>query len=114
MFRSRLFASLPDAITLGGISEDPNQLNMFDLFPSEDKEAAVEFKDIDEWADDEKLQKEKESLAFYITGHPLDRFTDVINRSANVTTQDLFTIKDKSVVKLFSILYFIRALCILQ
>ncbi len=108
VFRSRLFASLPDAITLGGISEDPNQLNMFDLFSSEDKEAAVEFKDIDEWADDEKLQKEKESLGFYITGHPLDRFTDVINRSANITTQDLFTIKDKSVVKLAGLINTMR------
>ena len=108
VFRSRLFASLTDAITLGGISEDPNQLNMFDLFSSGDKEAAVEFKDIDEWADDEKLQKEKESLGFYITGHPLDRFTDVINRSANVTTQDLFTIKDKSVVKLAGLINTMR------
>ncbi len=108
VFRSRLFASLTDAITLGGISEDPNQLNMFDLFSSEDKEAAVEFKDIDEWADDEKLQKEKESLGFYITGHPLDRFTDVISRSANVTTQDLFTIKDKSVVRMAGLINTMR------
>ena len=108
VFRSRLFASLPDAITLGGISEDPNQLTMFELFSSEDKEAAVEFKDIDEWADDEKLQKEKESLGFYITGHPLDRFADVINRSANITTQDLFTIKDKSVVKLAGLINTMR------
>ncbi|UCH01248.1 MAG: DNA polymerase III subunit alpha, partial [Deltaproteobacteria bacterium] len=98
VFRSRLFASLTDVIAFGGISEDPNQLNMFDLFASKDKGTAVEFKDIDEWADDEKLRREKESLGFYITGHPLDRFADVINRFATATTQDLVTVKDKSVV----------------
>ncbi len=98
-FRSRLFASLNDIIAFGGINEDPNQLNMFELFPSKEEET-FGFKDIDEWADDEKLRKEKESLGFYITGHPLDKFTDVINRFATITTQGLATVKDKSVVKL--------------
>jgi len=67
LFRSRLFASLNDVLTFGGMSEDPNQLNMFDLSPSREKETIVELKDIDEWADDEKLRREKESLGFYIT-----------------------------------------------
>ncbi len=100
VFRSRLFASLNDALAFGGISEDPNQLNMFDLFPSREEGETVEFKDIDEWVDDEKLRREKESLGFYITGHPLDRFTDVISKFATTTTQGLVAIKDKSVVRL--------------
>jgi DNA polymerase-3 subunit alpha len=100
VFRSRLFASLNDAIAFGGISEDPNQLNMFDLFPSKEEGRSFEHTDIDEWEDDEKLRKEKESLGFYITGHPLDRFADVINQFATTTTQDLVTVKDKSIVKL--------------
>ncbi len=100
VFRSRLFASLNDALAFGGISEDPNQLNMFDLFPSREEGETVEFKDIDEWVDDEKLRREKESLGFYITGHPLDGFADVINKFATTTTQDLVAIKDKSVVRL--------------
>ncbi len=100
VFRSRLFASLNDALAFGGISEDPNQLNMFDLFPSEEEGQTVEFKDIDEWVDDEKLRREKESLGFYITGHPLDKFVDVIKQLATTTTQGLAAIKDKSVVRL--------------
>jgi DNA polymerase-3 subunit alpha len=101
VFRSRLFASLNDAIAFGGISEDPNQLNMFDLFLSkEEEDSSFEPIDVDEWADDEKLRKEKESLGFYITGHPLDRFADVINQFATTTTQDLVGVKDKSTVKL--------------
>jgi len=100
-YRSRLFASLNDALALGGISEDPNQLNMFDLLPSkEGEENTLEFTDIDEWDDEEKLRKEKESLGFYITGHPLDGFADIMTQFATTTTEDLVNIKDKAVVRL--------------
>jgi DNA polymerase-3 subunit alpha len=100
VFRSKLFASLNDALAFGGISEDPNQMNMFDLFPSEQERETLEFTDIDEWPDDEKLRKEKESLGFYITGHPLDGFADIITQFATTTTEDLVNIKDKEVVRL--------------
>jgi len=100
VFRSRLFGSLSDALSYGGMSEDPNQLNMFDLFPSGEKDRPVELKDIDEWLDDEKLRREKESLGFYITGHPLDRFADVMDRVATTTTQGLASVEDKSIVRL--------------
>ncbi len=108
MFRSKLFASLNDAIAFGGISEDPNQLNMFDLFLSKEEDSSFESIDVDEWADDEKLRKEKESLGFYITGHPLDRFADVINQFTTTTTQDLVGVKDKSIVKLAGLINSMR------
>jgi DNA polymerase-3 subunit alpha len=109
VYRSRLFASLNDALAYSGISEDPNQLNMFSLLASEDREEmAPEFPDIEEWEDDEKLRKEKESLGFYITGHPLDRYTDVVAQFANTTTQDLADIRDKSVVRLAGLVNNIR------
>jgi DNA polymerase-3 subunit alpha len=99
-FRSQLFASLNDALALGGMSEDPNQLNMFALLPSEEEEQTPEHADLEEWDDDDKLRKEKESLGFYITGHPLDRYGDVISRFATTTTQDLAEVKDKETVRL--------------
>ncbi|MBW2332118.1 MAG: DNA polymerase III subunit alpha, partial [Deltaproteobacteria bacterium] len=109
VFRSRLFASLNDAIAFGGISEDPNQLNMFNLFLSrKEEDSSFEPIDVDEWTDDEKLRKEKESLGFYITGHPLDRFADVIDQFATTTTQDLVRVKDKSTVKLAGLVNAIR------
>ncbi|HUU39832.1 MAG TPA: DNA polymerase III subunit alpha, partial [Desulfatiglandales bacterium] len=100
VFRSRLFESLNDAIAFGGINEDPNQLNMFDLFSSKDEGATSILPDIDEWEDDDKLRREKESLGFYITGHPLDRFADEIDRFTTTSIQNLSSVKDKTVVKL--------------
>jgi len=42
-----------------------------------------------EWPDDEKLRFEKETLGFYITGHPLNRYSDELRLFANATTDTL-------------------------
>jgi DNA polymerase-3 subunit alpha len=100
VFRSRLFASLGDILAFAGINENPNQLNIFDLIPSNQEVVRKEFMDIAEWEEDEKLRREKESLGFYITGHPLDKFEEEIRQFATTTSQELIKIKeDKKTVK---------------
>jgi DNA polymerase-3 subunit alpha len=42
-----------------------------------------------EWPDDEKLRFEKETLGFYITGHPLNKYSDELRLFANATTDTL-------------------------
>jgi DNA polymerase-3 subunit alpha len=42
-----------------------------------------------EWPEDEKLRNEKETLGFYITGHPLNKFGDELKLFANATTETL-------------------------
>jgi DNA polymerase-3 subunit alpha len=42
-----------------------------------------------EWPDDEKLRFEKETLGFYITGHPLNKFADELRLFAGATTETL-------------------------
>jgi DNA polymerase-3 subunit alpha len=42
-----------------------------------------------EWPDDEKLKFEKETLGYYITGHPLNRYNDELGLFANATTDSL-------------------------
>ncbi|HVZ71023.1 MAG TPA: DNA polymerase III subunit alpha [Polyangia bacterium] len=44
----------------------------------------------DEWMPKEMLAYEKESLGFYISGHPLDRFTSEIKRFTNATARNCF------------------------
>jgi hypothetical protein len=44
---------------------------------------------LSEWPDDEKLRFEKETLGFYITGHPLNKFSDELSMFANATTDTL-------------------------
>jgi DNA polymerase III alpha subunit len=44
---------------------------------------------VEEWPPKEMLTGEKESLGFYITGHPLDRYQGDIQRYANANTGEL-------------------------
>ncbi|MDD4456109.1 MAG: DNA polymerase III subunit alpha [Syntrophotalea acetylenica] len=55
---------------------------------------------MEEWPDKIKLGFEKESLGFYITGHPLGRYQEVIRRFANCTTAELAERADKEEVRL--------------
>jgi len=50
-----------------------------------------------EWPDDEKLRYEKETLGFYITGHPLNKYTDELRMFANATTDTLHQYIDEIV-----------------
>jgi DNA polymerase III subunit alpha len=50
-----------------------------------------------EWPEDERLKYEKETLGFYITGHPLNKFNDELKLFANASTDTLFRHVDETV-----------------
>jgi DNA polymerase-3 subunit alpha len=52
---------------------------------------------IPEWPEDERLRFEKETLGFYITGHPLNRYADEIRQFANATSETLYKFIDRQV-----------------
>jgi DNA polymerase-3 subunit alpha len=58
---------------------------------------------IPEWSRNQRLAAEKETLGFYITGHPLADFREIIARQASVTTDRLPSCRDKELVKLCAI-----------
>ncbi|HET6463918.1 MAG TPA: DNA polymerase III subunit alpha, partial [Candidatus Krumholzibacteria bacterium] len=45
--------------------------------------------DIEAWAPQEQLQKEKEALGLFLTGHPLDRFRDLIFMIRTTSSKEL-------------------------
>jgi DNA polymerase-3 subunit alpha len=50
-----------------------------------------------EWPEDEKLRNEKETLGFYITGHPLNKYTDELKLFAGANTETLYKFVDEQV-----------------
>lgn len=50
-----------------------------------------------EWPEDERLKYEKETLGFYITGHPLNNFNEELKLFANATTETLYRHIDETV-----------------
>lgn len=58
---------------------------------------------IPEWSHTQRLAAEKETLGFYVTGHPLTDYRDVIARVAAVTTDRLAACQDKETIALCAI-----------
>ncbi|MBI2212345.1 MAG: DNA polymerase III subunit alpha [Acidobacteria bacterium] len=50
-----------------------------------------------DWPDDEKLAYEKETLGFYISGHPLNKFAEELRLFANASTENLWRKVDQMV-----------------
>ncbi len=56
--------------------------------------------DMEEWDDLYKLQLEKELMGFYVTGHPLMNFMDIIEKYCNASSQSLAATEPQSLVRM--------------
>jgi DNA polymerase-3 subunit alpha len=59
--------------------------------------AADDFPELPDFSLEEKLKGEKEVLGFYVTGHPLTRFAEAVERFADARVGDLLSRLDKPV-----------------
>jgi DNA polymerase-3 subunit alpha len=50
----------------------------------------------EEWPDEEMLRYEKETLGFYVSGHPLNKYSDELKNFANATTETLWKFVDQT------------------
>jgi len=84
--RAQMMAAIEDALDYGQKLQkeaaDP-QLQLFGGSAGEKSINAPVMPDIDEWDKHKKLELEKEAIGFYITGHPLDAYQDLIEKFAN-------------------------------
>jgi DNA polymerase-3 subunit alpha len=64
--------------------------------------------DLPEWDHKELLLNEKETIGFYITGHPLSRFSDLMVMIVNADSSSLFKKTDRETVILAGIVSNIR------
>ncbi len=92
--RRQLFEAVPSALQLGGNLQrqrNSDQMNLFDEVETEDVAAASEhlYPDVSEWPDPQKLKYEKESLGFYYSGHPLQKWNHYIKMLGNLQLEDL-------------------------
>jgi len=71
--------------------KDSGQKSMFDM----QEPQYVQFPDIEEWDESKRLIMEKESLGFYITGHPLNKYKERLDKLAITPTTSLTQMADK-------------------
>ncbi|MBI2870712.1 MAG: DNA polymerase III subunit alpha [Candidatus Omnitrophica bacterium] len=103
--RSQLMALLDTALSAaGGAQKDrqKGQISFFDSMgdPLGFKASVGEVPDIPEWPENQKLAFEKELLGFYITGHPLARFSGELKHFSTCSTTGLGRLKNQQTVAL--------------
>jgi DNA polymerase III subunit alpha len=92
--RLGLFSALDKAIERAQSLQRDRESGQFNLFgelePAEQSSAeALKIDATDEWPDKVRLAFEKESLGFYVSGHPLDQYGNEVRRLACAPIQSL-------------------------
>ncbi len=81
--RATLMASLNNALQQAEQSTQDQLTGQHDLLGMIPATQAPQYIEVKNWRDEEQLQGEKETLGFYLTGHPLNHY---LNELANFTT----------------------------
>ncbi|MFW6268588.1 MAG: DNA polymerase III subunit alpha [Bacillota bacterium] len=73
------------------------QTSFFDLVEDKDKfyKNEIEYPEIDELSNQDKLNQEKEYLGIFISGHPLDEYKEKIKRFRTTPCESIENISDK-------------------
>lgn len=92
--RTRMIAVLDDAIRGGQSYQRDHQSNQIDIFGiltrgNGGMKSGDTYPVVEDWSPQQLLAFEKESLGFYITGHPLDKYEEIIKEWTDVSILDL-------------------------
>jgi DNA polymerase III subunit alpha len=100
--RAQMMAALESAMDHGQqVQREKNspQMSLFDIGGTKPALNRPEMPPIEPWDEKHRLAFEKESLGFYISGHPLDRYDAVLEKFATDTTLSLAETKDRAAVR---------------
>jgi len=101
--RSQMMAALEGALDYGQrVQRERNdpQMGLFEVVANQPSINAPVLPDIGEWDEKQFLTFEKESLGFYLTGHPLTRFEDLLDKFTNANAISIKELNDGGVVRI--------------
>ncbi|MBF0101170.1 MAG: DNA polymerase III subunit alpha [Desulfobacterales bacterium] len=90
--RSEMMAFLDEAIDYGQRIQkerDDSQMALFDICNMDEIHAPPKMLSMPEWDSKQLLELEKETLGFYVSGHPLQQYEELLVQFANMDTQRL-------------------------
>ena len=101
--RSQMMAALEDALEYGQRMQkermDP-QIGLFDGVVSPQVINAPALPELEEWSESQRLAFEKESIGFYISGHPLKRYEELLDKFTNANAISIKEIKNGGAVRI--------------
>jgi DNA polymerase-3 subunit alpha len=92
--RAQMLEGLDVVIGQGSKRQEQEAIGQFSIFDSLDGHKELPLPDLPEWKESQLLAYEKESVGFYVSGHPLAAFEADIKRYATATTETLEQIQD--------------------
>ncbi|MDL1988005.1 MAG: DNA polymerase III subunit alpha [Deltaproteobacteria bacterium] len=111
--RSQMMVSLENAIDYGQRVQkertDP-QMGLFNMGGVRQDINLPKMPSMNEWDERQLLAFEKEALGFYITGHPLTRFEDLLDKFTNANTISLKEKNDGELVRIGGIIINIKTI----
>ncbi len=101
--RSQMMAALEEALDYGQRVQkerlDP-QIGLFDGAVNPQVINAPSLPDIEEWSENQRLAFEKESLGFYVSGHPLKRYSNLLDKFTNANAISIKELKNGNAVRI--------------
>lgn len=103
--RAQMIEGLDKAMEVGQSLRKDKFAGQMGLFGGTALKTTTDFNlpDLPEWPENILLANEKEALGFFITGHPLARFSEDIKKLANASTVTLSEMADRSEVRVAGI-----------
>ncbi len=101
--RSRMTAALESALEYGQrVQKERNdpQMGLFDLADNQPSINAPVLPEIGEWDGKQFLAFEKEALGFYLSGHPLTRYEEVLDKFTNANAISIKELQDGGVIRI--------------
>jgi len=96
--RASLFAAVDEALEMGSAMQkslDDNQPSFSDLLGGEETSSfdqrTISYPNVDPWPRLQELKNEKETIGFFVTGHPLDDFKTEVQSYTTCTIGDAQT-----------------------
>src|SRR5258708_36165013 len=76
--RAELFACIDESLSCAAAAQRDRTVGQVSLFDEATHAATTKKRVVTPWSDHERLSYEKELLGFYVSGHPLDAYSDLL------------------------------------
>jgi DNA polymerase-3 subunit alpha len=96
--RAQLMAALPEAMEAAIRYQREIKIGQESMFGDIHELPAERLPMVEEWNESTLLAMEKEALGFYITGHPLNKYSDILAALAVTPTHELQELRDRQEV----------------
>jgi len=109
--RASVLAALDDALEKAQVMQrdrQSGQLNIFELLRSQKKSEPPPLPEVPDWDARTTIQYEKETLGFYVSGHPLDFYAEQVAAVCSADTQSVKEKGDGTQVTLCGILSIVK------